>query len=142
VKIFRYFVVVTSALAVSFASSAQAASLTSIQGGVRINSGSGFHEVGRDAQVTPGTSVMVAPGGSADILYSDGCRIPVRPGAVQVVAPVSPCALGQAGPGQQTQNTFYDVLLAAGVIGGSVTAGVLASEHNNNNPVIIRPASP
>jgi hypothetical protein len=141
VKTFQYFIA-TSALAFSFVASAQAASLTSIQGGVRTNSGSGFHNVVGDTQVAPGTSVMVAPGGSADILYSDGCRIPVRPGAVQVVAPVSPCALGQAGPGQQTQNTFYDVLLAAGVIGGSVTAGVLASEHNNNNPVIIAPASP
>jgi hypothetical protein len=119
---------------------ASAASLTSIRGSVQINSGSGFHRVARAAQVAPGTSVMAAPGGSAEILYSDGCRIPVRPGSVEVVAPVSPCALGQAAP-QNQGNTIYDALLAAAVIGGSVTAGVLSSQHNNQNNVIV-PASP
>jgi hypothetical protein len=34
---------------------------------------------------------MVAPGASAEIRYSDDCRIPVRPGSVEVVARLSPC---------------------------------------------------
>jgi hypothetical protein len=144
-KTFRYFrsvIVATTSLALPLVTSAGAASLASIQGSVKVNSGSGFHEVAGTAQVAPGTSVMVAPGGRADILYSDGCRIPVRPGAVQVVAPVSPCALGQAGPGQVPQsqgNTIYDALLAGAVIGGSITAGVLSERNNSNSPA---PASP
>jgi hypothetical protein len=124
-----------------FSFGANAASLDSIQGSVQVNSGSGFHQVAGAAQVAPGTSVMAAPGGSAEILYSDGCRTPVRPGSVQVVAPVSPCALGQAAPGQGFQNrnqdnTIYDALLAAAIIGGSITAGVLSEQSNQ------LPASP
>ena len=136
----RYVIFATSALAFASVASAEAASLASIQGDVKINRGSGFHRVAGAVQVVPGTSVMVAPGGSADILYSDGCRIPVRPGAVQVVAPVSPCAMGQAGEG----NTIYDALLAAAIIGGSVSAGVVLSDRNHNNPLIVpvTPASP
>jgi hypothetical protein len=34
---------------------------------------------------------MVAAGGSAEIRYPEDCRIPVRPGSVQVVARLSPC---------------------------------------------------
>ena len=68
----------------SFDASAIAATLDSIQGTVQVNSGAGFHKVAGAAQVAPGASVMAAPGASAQILYSDGCRIPVTPGAVAV----------------------------------------------------------
>jgi hypothetical protein len=123
-------------VASSFDSSAIAAVLDSVQGTVQVNTGSGFRKVAAAAQVAPGTSIMADPGASAQIVYSDGCRIPVRPGSVAVVAPISPCAQGQAGPSQgpQTQeNTIYDLLAAGVVIGGSVGAGVWASQHGNNN---------
>jgi hypothetical protein len=120
----------------SFDSSAIAAVLDSVQGIVQVNSGAGFRKVAAAAQVAPGTSIMADPGASAQIVYSDGCRIPVRPGSVAVVAPISPCAQGQAAPSQgpQTQeNTIYDLLAAGVVIGGSVGAGVWASQHGNNH---------
>jgi hypothetical protein len=122
--------------AFSFDASAIAATLDSVQGTVQVNTGAGFHKVAGAAQVAPGTSVMADPGASAQILYSDGCRIPVRPGSVAVVAPISPCAQGQAAPGlgpQTQENTIYDLLAAGVVIGGSVTAGVLSSQRGNNN---------
>jgi hypothetical protein len=78
----------------SFSASAGAASLVSIKGAVQINSGSGFHQVAQvagSAELAPGNSVMVAAGASAEIRYSDDCRIPVRPGSVEVVARFSPC---------------------------------------------------
>jgi hypothetical protein len=78
----------------SFSASAGAASLVSIKGAVQINSGSGFHQVAQvagSAELAPGNSVMVAAGASAEIRYSDDCRIPVRPGSVEVVARLSPC---------------------------------------------------
>jgi hypothetical protein len=123
-------------VAFSFDPSAIAATLDSVQGTVQVNSGAGFHKVAGAAQVAPGASIMAGPGSSAQILYSDGCRIPVSPGSVAVVAPISPCALGQAGPGQgpQTDNTTYDLLAAGVVIGGTVGAGVWASQRGNNNP--------
>jgi hypothetical protein len=123
-------------VAFSFGASAIAATLDSVQGTVQVNSGAGFHKVTGAAQVAPGASVMADPGASAQIRYSDGCRIPVRPGSVAVVAPISPCAQGQAAPGlgpQTQENTIYDLLAATVVIGGSVTAGVLTSERGHNN---------
>jgi len=38
--------------------------------------------------------VMVGPGGSATVVYEDGCKVDVRPGAVTTIAPLSPCAAG------------------------------------------------
>jgi hypothetical protein len=84
----------TCAAVFSFSASAGAASLVSIKGAVQINTGSGFHQVAQvvgSAELAPGNSVMVAAGASAEIRYSDDCRIPVRPGSVEVVARFSPC---------------------------------------------------
>jgi hypothetical protein len=81
----------TCAAVLSFDASAGAASLVSIKGAVQINNGSGFHDAAGPAELAPGNSVMVAPGASAEIRYSDDCRIPVRPGSVEVVARLSPC---------------------------------------------------
>lgn len=127
--------------ALSFDGSAIAATLTSIQGAVKINSGSGFSQVAGATEVPPGTSVMAAPGASAEIVYPDGCRIPVRPGSVEVVSPISPCAQGQAG----LDYTYYYVLGGAAAIGLGV--GIWAATQNNNNnsavaTVVSKPASP
>jgi hypothetical protein len=37
---------------------------------------------------------MVGPGGGATVVYSDGCKVDVQPGAVTTIAPLSPCASG------------------------------------------------
>jgi hypothetical protein len=94
----------------SFDASADAASLGSIQGMVQINSGSGFHQVAQVSQVAgsaelaPGNSVMVAAGASAEIRYSDDCRIPVRPGSVAgcTVLAMPTAADRHRGPGRYT----------------------------------------
>src|ERR1700674_3963241 len=102
------------ALALAVGTSAGAATLISIQGPVQINSGAGFHQVSGAAQVRPGTSIMVGPGGSAEVLYSDGCRMPAGPGSVVTVAPISPCAQGadlpvrQAAPPGAAPGSYYD----------------------------------
>jgi hypothetical protein len=75
----------------SFDASAGATSLVSIKGAVQINSGSGFHQVAGSAELAPGNSVMAAAGASAEIRYSDDCRIPVKPGSIEVIARLSPC---------------------------------------------------
>jgi hypothetical protein len=90
----------------SFGALSFAATLASIQGTIQVNSGSGFHQVAGAADVAPGTSVMAAPTSSAEIVYSDGCRTPVEPGSVVVVAPISPCAQGQT----TGDYTYYYVL--------------------------------
>jgi hypothetical protein len=120
----------------AFDASAVAATLTSIQGQVRVNSGSGFHQVSQMEEVAPGTSIMVSSGGSAEVLYSDGCRMPAEPGLVVTVAPISPCAQGQAEPPQDVQdNTALYVVGGVAVVAGGAAAVVLTQNRSS-------PASP
>jgi hypothetical protein len=83
---------------------------------------------------------MADPGASAQILYSDGCWIPVKPGSVAVVAPISPCAQGQAGE----DHNFATWSGIASFAGFGALVGILASTtHNNNAPIAPpSPASP
>jgi hypothetical protein len=37
---------------------------------------------------------MVGPGGTATVVYDDGCKVNVQPGAVTTISPLSPCASG------------------------------------------------
>jgi hypothetical protein len=119
-KAYCTFSVLCSVL-LAFDAPAIAATLTSIQGTIQVNGGSGFHQVAGVAEVAPGTSVMAGPQSSAEVLYSDGCRIPVRPGSVAVVAPISPCAQGQADPGQVPQTPDYTSYY---IMGGAVAIAV------------------
>jgi hypothetical protein len=64
------------------------------QGEAFINRGHGFKPVKGQARAKIGDTVMVRPGGAATVVYEDGCRVDVRPGAVTTVAPLSPCASG------------------------------------------------
>jgi hypothetical protein len=63
-------------------------------GDLTINHGQGFKPVTGGVNANVGDSVMVGPGGSATIVYEDGCKVDVRPGAVTSIAPLSPCASG------------------------------------------------
>ena len=124
-----------------------AATLDSIQGRVQVNSGSGFHQVVGATEVAPGTSVMASPGGGAEIFYSDGCRIPVRPGSVAVVAPISPCAQGQGNPGDVPGTSdnvaHYGVVgVAAFLLGLGIWEATKGHNDNNTAAPATRPASP
>jgi hypothetical protein len=101
-----------------------------------VNSGHGFRAVGRTAEVTAGDSVMVSPGGNAEIVYDEYCRIPVKPGRIAVIAPVSPCARGAdlgppaapfpvkaAPPAAPEDNSGYYLLGAAAAVG--LGAGIM-----------------
>jgi hypothetical protein len=102
-KYFTYVALCAVLLALEFDASAFAATLTSIQGTIQVNSGSGFHQVAGVVEVATGTSVVADPQSSAEVLYSDGCRIPVRPGSVAVVN-LSLCA-GASRPRPVSPNT-------------------------------------
>jgi hypothetical protein len=49
-------------------------------GDLTINQGQGFKPITGAANANVGDSVMVGPGGSATIVYEDGCKVDVRPG--------------------------------------------------------------
>ena len=62
-----------------------------VQGNCYISHGRGFQPVKGEVNAGPGDTVMVSPGGMAEIVYSEGCKIDVEPGAVMTIAAVSPC---------------------------------------------------
>jgi hypothetical protein len=68
-------------------------------GDLTLNQGQGFKPVTSTANAKVGDSVMVGPAGSATIVYEDGCKVDVRPGAVMTIAPLSPCASGSNAQG-------------------------------------------
>ena len=63
-------------------------------GDLTINQGRGFKPMTSRTNANVGDSVMVGPGGSATVVYDDGCKVNVQPGAVTTIAPLSPCASG------------------------------------------------
>jgi hypothetical protein len=140
VKAVRFFTSAT--LIFAFNASAIAATVIPTQGPLQVNSGSGFHPVSGPVQLQPGGSVMAGPGGSGEILYSDGCRIPVRPGALSIVAPVSPCAQGQAYPGD-ARGDWVDNYLPYPFLAG-IGVGIACSIwcRENNTVVVTTPVSP
>lgn len=73
---------------------AQTATVEPLQGDLSINQGQGFQRVDSRVQANVGDSLMVAPGGSASLVYPDGCQVTIQPGSVVSIAPLSPCASG------------------------------------------------
>lgn len=79
---------------VSFSLPSQAATVGSIEGEVLVNRGDGYRPVkGTLNNVSAGTQLMVRPGGSALIRYSDSCAVRV-PAGVWAVDDAPPCADG------------------------------------------------
>src|ERR1700692_2387600 len=68
-----------------------AATVQSVQGSFYLNRGQGFQPVNGSVDANVGDSVMVSPGAIAVILYPDGCKVGVQPGAVTTITPASPC---------------------------------------------------
>jgi hypothetical protein len=64
------------------------------KGVVLINRGNGFSQIKQPVKLRVGNSVMVAPDGAAVIAYADGCTVDVKPGTVETIAQLSPCASG------------------------------------------------
>jgi hypothetical protein len=63
-------------------------------GDLTINRGQGFKPVTSRINANVGDSVMVGPSGAATVVYDDGCKVSVQPGAVTTIAELSPCAAG------------------------------------------------
>ena len=73
------------------ASCASAATVQDVQGTVLVNRGSGFQSTSGNDSVAPGDRIMARQGGSAQIVYDNGCRVKVEEGRVVVVKPEPPC---------------------------------------------------
>jgi hypothetical protein len=87
------------------------------QGEAFINQGHGFKPVKGQAKAKIGDTVMVRPGGAATVVYEDGCRVDVRPGAVTTVAPLSPCAASPEQPASCVPQAVFGALFVADIAG-------------------------
>lgn len=123
-------------------------------GELTINQGQGFTPVTSRTSANIGDSVMVGAAGNATIVYDDGCRVPVQPGAVATIAPLSPCASGsyaadmalkapppavETTPGGFAEfNPAFWAVWLGGV--GFITYEIVRSNHSNAQT--FSPASP
>ncbi len=116
--------------AMLLSSSAWAASVEPGQGNLSINQGQGFQPVNSRIDANVGDSVMVAPDGSATVVYEDGCKVAVQPGAVTTIAPLSPCASGSNAAdmgipvGAPPPPPYYPSDYTGALIMGGIVAGL------------------
>jgi hypothetical protein len=104
-------------------SSCLAATVQPLQGTLSINQGQGFAPVNGRADASVGDSVMVGPGGYATLVYDDGCKVDIQPGAVATVAPLSPCASGSYAQDYNNNNLWGAAIIgtaAAGALGVTI----------------------
>jgi hypothetical protein len=93
--------------AVLLSTSCLAATLEPTQGDLSINRGKGFKPVKHRIVAHVGDSVMVGPSGGGRLVYSDGCKVDVIPGAVLTVTQLSPCASGSMA--QNDNRNWWDM---------------------------------
>ena len=117
-----------------------AASVQSGQGSLAINQGQGFQPINGRIDANVGDSVMVSPGGSATVVYDDGCKVDVQPGAVTTIAPISPCASGSYA---QDGNWIAPVGMAV-LTGTALGVGIYEASQTSNSTgaPVGSPASP
>ncbi len=120
---------------------ALAATLQPTAGNVLVNRGNGFKSAGvGQSQVQPGDMVMASGGGSAQIIYNDGCKVGVEPGSVVTVAgatnardakgglqELSPCADGQAGSGPSDPGASGSAASGAGAGSAAISPYAIAA---------------
>lgn len=124
-------------LAMLLSTSSWAATVEPGQGGLTINQGQGFQPINSRVDANVGDSVMVAPGGSATVVYDDGCKVDVQPDAVTTIAPISPCASGSYA---QDNSNWTGALIMGAAAGTALGFGIYeATQTSNGNGA---PASP
>jgi hypothetical protein len=119
--------------ALLFASGAGAATVEPVQGNLSLNQGQGFQPVNSRVNANVGDTVVVGPGGAAAVTYSDGCKVPVQPGAVTTIAPLSPCASGSLADDNNNLYAVGAVAVGFGLAGFGIYEIIHHSNNNNNN---------
>lgn len=126
-----------------------AATVRAVQGDVRVNTGQGYRLVQSGATANPGAIVAAQSGGRAQVVYPDGCVVPVGRGdppgvLIHTVLRESPCKTrgaaytrsGLTGSGLAGSG-LTGIAVPALLLGGA-TAGVIALTQNKDD----KPASP
>jgi hypothetical protein len=130
---------------VLLSSSCWAATLEPVQGSLYVNDGNGFQPVNGRIDVNVGERVMVSPGGTATIVYSDGCKIPVQPGTVTTITSASPCTspfYRDQSFAEDTPSGSGQILGLTGAVLGAAGLGVgiyALTKHNSTTNNYISP---
>ena len=129
-------------LAASISTASLAATVNVLQGQVLLSRGEGYQLVDGSTEAQPGDTVVVNPGGIAQIVYPDGCMVQVQPPAVVTIAPQSPCQTQQAPTTEEQPATdgppvgYGTIAVGAAVVGGGIAAALILLNQND------KPASP
>ncbi len=99
---------------------ASAATVHVNEGVVSVSRGQGYEPIGSGAAVGPGDKVLVANGGSATIVYSPGCQVPVGSGQVVTIPVELPCFATTTAVAPEAA---VGGAMSTSVIGGRVVAG-------------------
>jgi hypothetical protein len=145
----RLFSALAIGCAVLVASPSWAAMIEPGTGDLTLNQGQGFKPVERRAAANVGDSVMVGPGGSATLVYDDGCKVSVRPGAVATIAPLSPCASGSNAadmglppapavqPAYAPQSNWWEAALGVALFGTGIGIAIYeATKHKGTTTAV------
>ena len=89
--------------------------------------------VAGSTQGNPGDTIVANPGGSAQIVYPDGCAVDVSPGSVATIAAQSPCGSSStSSSGLGTNATMF--VIGAAAVGGGVAAALLLQKDKSASP--------
>lgn len=119
---------------------AGAATLTPTAGEVMVNTGGGYQPVTSAIEVKAGDSILVNPGGSAQLVYGDCATYEINPGDVVYVAEQEtiPCGAGGGGAGLGLGALGGGGGLVVGGLAVAVGVGVVAGVSSGSDS----PASP
>lgn len=122
-----------------FAGGAGAATLTPTAGEVMVNTGGGYKPVASTVEVKAGDSILVNPGGSAQLAYGDCATYEINPGDVVYVAEQEaiPCGAG-GGAGLGLGALGGGGGLVVGGLAVAVGVGIVAGVSSGSDS----PASP
>jgi hypothetical protein len=109
-------------LGTAIGGAALAATVTATQGQVMINRGQGYQLLVGSTEVDPGATVIVNPGGSAQVVYPDGCQVAVEPFTVHAINAISPCEDKSATAAESSKKTLYYALGGVAVLAGGAVA--------------------
>ena len=117
-RVMRLLLLPALAAGLFVSSSAFAASLEAVRGEVSINRGEGFQRVTGPTKARAGDLLLASQGGSAKLVYSDGCPVRVIPGTVVRVGATSPCKATYYAGLEEPERTLgiWPFVVGAGVV--------------------------
>jgi hypothetical protein len=104
---------------------ASAAILEGVAGKVLVNNGGGYNRTSTGAVVQPGDRVLVESGGTAVIVYDNGCKVRVKPITIATVEQDVTCHAKVVETEATGGNIGIGPIVTGGVILGGVVAGVI-----------------